>query len=153
MNYLQYYPVDVVNGEGTRCTLFVSGCEHLCPGCHNSGSWDASNGLIFDRGMEDRIISDLADPRIQRDGLSLSGGDPLFPENLPAILQLVRRVKNELPEKTIWLWSGYTLEQFSVQQKAVIQYVDVLIDGKYEMDKRDLSLPWRGSSNQRIIYL
>ncbi len=153
MNYLQYYPVDVVNGEGTRCTLFVSGCEHLCQGCHNSSSWDASNGLFFDRVMEDKIVADLADTRIHRDGLSLSGGDPLFPENLPTILRLVRRVKNELPGKTIWLWSGYTLEQLSVQQKAVIQYIDVLVDGKFEMDKKDLSLPWRGSSNQRIIYL
>ena len=151
MNYLQYYPVDVVNGEGTRCTLFVSGCEHFCKGCHNSGSWDATKGLPFDQTMEDRILKDLADARIYRDGLSLSGGDPLYPANLRAILKLVKRVKAELPDKTIWLWTGYTLEHLSLQQQEVVQYIDVMVDGKFELDKRDLSLDWRGSSNQRVI--
>ena len=153
MNYLQYYPVDVVNGEGTRCTLFVSGCEHLCKGCHNSSSWDADKGHPFDQAMEDRIIADLADQRIHRDGLSLSGGDPLFSPNLPAILKLVKRVKSEFPEKDIWLWSGYTLETLTRDQQEVIEYIDVMIDGKFELEKRDLSLPWRGSSNQRVIPL
>ena len=153
MNYLQYYPVDVVNGEGTRCTLFVSGCEHLCKGCHNSTSWDASKGHPFDQVMEDRIVGDLADQRIHRDGLSLSGGDPLFPPNISAILKLVKRVNKEFPEKDIWLWSGYTLETLTREQQEVIKYIDVLIDGKFELEKRDLSLPWRGSSNQRIIPL
>ncbi len=153
MNYLQYYPVDVVNGEGTRCTLFVSGCEHLCKGCHNSTSWDASKGHPFDQAMEDQIIRDLSDRRIHRDGLSLSGGDPLFPENLSSILKLVRRVRYELPDKNIWLWTGYTLETLSKPQKEVVGYIDVLIDGKFELEKRDLSLPWQGSSNQRVIPL
>lgn len=153
MNYLQYYPVDVVNGEGTRCTLFVSGCEHLCKGCHNSTSWDARKGILFDQAMEDQIIQDLSDSRIHRDGLSLSGGDPLFPPNLSAILQLVKRVKSELPEKNIWLWTGYTLETLTQDQQEIIHYIDVLIDGKFELEKRDLSLPWRGSSNQRVIPL
>ena len=153
MNYLQYYPVDVVNGEGTRCTLFVSGCEHLCSGCHNSTSWDASKGHPFNQATEDQIIKDLSDSRIHRDGLSLSGGDPLFPENIPAILHLVKRMKAELPDKNIWLWTGYTLENLSKEQQEVIHYIDVVIDGKFELDKRDLSLPWRGSSNQRVIPL
>ena len=153
MNYLQYYPVDVVNGEGTRCTLFVSGCEHFCKGCHNSTSWDAANGHPFDQAMEDQIIADLSDQRIHRDGLSLSGGDPLFPPNLPGILALVKRVKEALPEKDIWLWSGYTLETLTRDQQEVMKYIDVLIDGKFELEKRDLSLPWRGSSNQRVIPL
>ncbi|MGI9283465.1 MAG: anaerobic ribonucleoside-triphosphate reductase-activating protein [Endozoicomonas sp.] len=153
MNYQQYYPLDVVNGEGTRCTLFVSGCEHFCKGCHNSSTWDASKGHRFTQEMEDQILTDLKDSRIHRDGLSLSGGDPLFPENLDDIQHLVKRVKAELPDKDIWLWTGYTLETLSTQQKAVIEFVDVLIDGKYEEDKRDLSLPWRGSSNQRVIKL
>ena len=153
MNYLQYYPLDVVNGEGTRCTVFVSGCEHLCKGCHNTTSWDASKGHLFDQAIEDRIIADLGDQRIHRDGLSLSGGDPLFPPNVPAILKLVQRVKQTYPDKDIWLWSGYTLETLTPEQKEVIDYVDVLIDGKFELEKRNLSLPWRGSSNQRIIPL
>ncbi|MRI32887.1 anaerobic ribonucleotide reductase-activating protein [Endozoicomonas sp. OPT23] len=151
MNYLQYYPIDVVNGEGTRCTLFVSGCEHLCKGCHNSSSWDASQGHPFTENMVDQILRDLSDSRIHRDGLSLSGGDPLFPANLSDILHLVQRVKAELPDKNIWLWTGYLFEDLSLLQKEVVRYVDVLIDGKYEEEKKDLSLPWRGSSNQRVI--
>jgi len=153
MNYLQYYPIDVVNGEGTRCTLFVSGCEHFCPGCHNASTWDARKGLPFDQTMEERIIADLGDQRIHRDGLSLSGGDPFYPGNLPGILKLVKRVKSVYPQKNIWLWTGYTLETLSAGQQAVLPYLDVLIDGRFELAKRDLSLPWRGSSNQRVIRL
>ena len=153
MNYLRYYPIDVVNGEGTRCTLFVSGCEHFCKGCHNSTTWDASKGHLFDQAMEDQIINDLGDARIKRDGLSLSGGDPLFPGNVAGILRLVKRVKAAFPEKDIWLWTGYTLEELNIAQKAVLDYIDVIIDGRFELDKRNLSLPWRGSSNQRIIKL
>ena len=153
MNYLQYYPIDIVNGEGTRCTLFVSGCEHFCKGCHNSSTWDAKAGTLYTPELEDQILKDLSDTRVQRDGLSLSGGDPLFPDNLNDILHLVERVKAELPQKDIWLWTGYTLESLSRKQQSIIQNVDVLIDGKYEEDKRDLSLAWRGSSNQRVIKL
>ncbi len=153
MNYLQYYPTDVVNGEGTRCTLFVSGCEHACKGCHNSSSWDAVKGHPFTENTVDQILRDLADTRIFRDGLSLSGGDPLYPDNISDILHLVTRVKTELPDKNIWLWTGYTFEELSLLQKEVIRYVDVLIDGKYEEDKKNLTLPWRGSSNQRVLHL
>ncbi|GAA4649990.1 anaerobic ribonucleoside-triphosphate reductase-activating protein [Kistimonas scapharcae] len=153
MNYLQYYPVDVVNGVGTRCTLFVSGCEHFCKGCHNASSWDAAGGQPFTAEMEDQIIKDLGDTRIHRDGLSLSGGDPLFPDNIDGILKLVKRVKAEYPDKDIWLWTGYTLETMTDRQRELMDYVDVLIDGKFELDNRDLSLAWRGSSNQRVIHL
>ena len=89
MNYHQYHPVDVVNGPGTRCTLFVSGCEHRCKGCYNVATWPLSSGHPFNQAMEDRIIADLQDTRIRRQGLSLSGGDPLHPQNLSAVLQLV----------------------------------------------------------------
>ncbi len=153
MNYLQYYPIDVVNGVGTRCTLFVSGCEHFCKGCHNSSSWDAASGHPFTQAMEDQIIRDLGDTRIHRNGLSLSGGDPLFPGNLDCILRLVKRVKDTYPDKDIWLWTGYTLETLKEKQRKIISYIDVLVDGKFELEKRDLSLAWRGSSNQRVIPL
>ena len=153
MNYQRYYPVDVVNGEGTRVTLFVSGCEHFCKGCHNSTTWDPDAGFPYTDDIEQQILDDLGDERIKRDGLSLSGGDPLFPGNLDAIERLVTRVKEVYPAKDIWLWTGYTLENFCPKQKTIIRFVDVLIDGKYEEDKRDLSLPWRGSSNQRVMRL
>ncbi|MGL5740748.1 MAG: anaerobic ribonucleoside-triphosphate reductase-activating protein, partial [Plesiomonas shigelloides] len=131
MNYHQYYPVDVVNGPGTRCTLFVSGCEHQCRGCYNQSTWRTDSGHPFTQAMEDQIIADLNDPRIRRRGLSLSGGDPLHPANVSAILALVKRVKAECPGKDIWLWTGYTLEALTPEQQAVITYIDALVDGKF----------------------
>lgn len=151
MYYSQYFPLDVINGPGTRVTLFVSGCEHQCKGCYNQSTWSPRNGSLFDQAMEDRIIADLNDPRIRRRGLSLSGGDPLYPANLESILKLVKRVKKECVGKNIWLWSGYTVEQLTAQQKAIIQYIDYLVDGKFEQQRVDPSLIFRGSSNQRII--
>lgn len=150
MNFHQYYPVDVVNGEGTRCTLFVSGCEHQCRGCYNQSTWSPSSGQPFDQTMEDRIIADLNDTRIKRRGFSLSGGDPLHPANLDAVLQLVQRVRAECDGKDIWLWTGYTLDTLTENQRKVVEYVDVLVDGKFDQSLADPSLPWRGSSNQVV---
>ncbi|MBV7296491.1 anaerobic ribonucleoside-triphosphate reductase-activating protein [Enterovibrio paralichthyis] len=150
MNFHQYYSVDVVNGEGTRCTLFVSGCEHQCRGCYNQSTWSPSSGQPFDQTMEDRIIADLNDTRIKRRGLSLSGGDPLHPANLDAVLQLVQRVRAECDGKDIWLWTGYTLDTLTENQRKVVEYVDVLVDGKFDQSLADPSLPWRGSSNQVV---
>ncbi|MCW9716246.1 MULTISPECIES: anaerobic ribonucleoside-triphosphate reductase-activating protein [Avibacterium] len=151
MNYLQYYPVDIVNGEGTRCTLFVSGCEHACKGCYNQKSWSFSAGVPFDKAMEDQIIRDLQDQRIKRQGLSLSGGDPLHPRNVPTLLALVKRVKRECPDKDIWLWTGYKLAELNDLQRQMLPYIDVLIDGKFIKEQADPSLIWRGSANQ-VIY-
>lgn len=153
MNYHQYFPVDVVNGPGTRATLFVAGCEHQCRGCYNQTTWDPRSGHLFDEAMVERIIADLNDSRIKHRGLSLSGGDPLFPANLDAILALVKRVKAECPGKDIWLWTGYTLAQLSEQQQQVIAYVDVVVDGKFEQELADPSLRFRGSANQVIHVL
>ena len=153
MNYHNYYSVDVVNGPGTRCTLFVSGCVHQCRGCYNQSTWRLDAGHVYTQEMEDQIIADLNDSRIKRRGLSLSGGDPLHPANVPAILQLVQRVHAECPGKDIWLWSGYRLEELDPQQKAVLEYVDVVVDGKFEKELHDPELIWRGSSNQVIHYL
>lgn len=150
MNYLQYYPVDIVNGEGTRCTLFVSGCEHGCKGCYNQKSWSFSAGVLFDQAMEDQIIRDLKDTRIKRQGLSLSGGDPLHPRNVPTLLTLVKRIKHECPDKDIWLWTGYKLDDLNEEQKQMLPYIDVLIDGKFIQEQADPSLIWRGSANQVI---
>lgn len=150
MNYLQYYPVDVINGEGTRCTLFVSGCEHACKGCYNQKSWSFCSGVLFDQAMEDQIILDLQDTRIKRQGLSLSGGDPLHPNNVPTLLKLVKRVKTECLGKDIWLWTGYKLSELNELQQQMLPYIDVLIDGKFIQSLADPSLIWRGSSNQII---
>ena len=150
MFYSAYHSIDVINGEGTRCTLFVSGCEHACKGCYNQSTWRVDSGHEFSQALEDQIIKDLTDSRIHRRGLSLSGGDPLHPANLEAVLNLVTRVKNECPNKDIWLWSGYQLGELSAAQKNIINLVDVFIDGKFEQDKADPSLLWRSSSNQQI---
>ncbi len=150
MNYHAYYALDVVNGEGTRCSLFVSGCEHQCKGCYNQSTWRLDSGYPYTNVLEDQIIADLNDTRVKRRGLSLSGGDPLHPSNVDTILALVKRVRAECPGKDIWLWTGYLLESLSGQQKAVIEYLDVLIDGKFEQALYDPGLQWRGSSNQVI---
>ncbi|MGF1875344.1 anaerobic ribonucleoside-triphosphate reductase-activating protein [Photobacterium frigidiphilum] len=152
MHYNNYYPVDVVNGPGTRCTLFVSGCVHQCRGCYNKSTWRLDNGHAFTQEMEDNIINDLNDTRIKRRGLSLSGGDPLHPANLASVLKLVMRVKTECVGKDIWLWSGYVLAELTEQQQQIVDLIDVLVDGKFEQDKRDPSLVWKGSENQVIHY-
>ncbi|CFR01769.1 anaerobic ribonucleoside-triphosphate reductase activating protein [Yersinia frederiksenii] len=103
--------------------------------------------------MEDQIIADLNDSRIRRQGLSLSGGDPLHPQNLSAILQLVKRVRQECDGKDIWLWTGYTLSDLSEEQQQVVDLINVLVDGKFVQDLKDPSLIWRGSGNQVIHYL
>ncbi|PMH41389.1 anaerobic ribonucleotide reductase-activating protein [Vibrio sp. 10N.286.49.B3] len=150
MNYHTYHSIDVVNGEGTRCTLFVSGCIHQCKGCYNQSTWRPDAGHLFTQELEDKIIADLQDQRIKRRGLSLSGGDPLHPLNCSAILKLVQRVKTECPGKDIWLWTGYLLAELNQEQREIIEHVDVLIDGKFEQDLYDPELFWRGSSNQVI---
>lgn len=151
MNYHQYYPVDVVNGEGTRCTLFVSGCIHKCPGCYNKSTWRPDSGHPFTEEMANRIIDDLNDKQIIRQGLSLSGGDPLHPANVPEILSLVKRIRAECPaEKTIWLWTGYRLNELTDEQMQIVDLINVLIDGRFEKALADPALIWRGSSNQVI---
>lgn len=103
--------------------------------------------------MEDRVIADLNDSRIRRQGLSLSGGDPLHPQNLSAILQLVKRVRQECDSKDIWLWTGYRLDELTDEQQQVVNLINVLIDGKFVQDLKDPALIWRGSGNQVIHYL
>lgn len=153
MNYHKYYSVDVVNGPGTRCTLFVSGCIHQCKGCYNKRTWKVTSGKLYDEVLENQIIHDLQDTKIKRQGLSLSGGDPLLPDNLPSILKLLQRVKNECPNKDVWVWTGYRLQDLTDEQKVLLSYIDVLIDGQFIESEADKKLIWRGSRNQIIHYL
>ena len=139
MNYHQYYPVDIVNGPGTRCTLFVSGCVHECPGCYNKSTWRVNSGQPFTKAMEDQIINDLNDTRIKRQGISLSGGDPLHPQNVPDILKLVKRIRAECPDKDIWVWTGYKLDDLNAAQMQVVDLINVLVDGKFVQDLKDPS--------------
>ncbi|MEZ7210279.1 anaerobic ribonucleoside-triphosphate reductase-activating protein [Pantoea ananatis] len=153
MRIHRYYDVDIVNGPGTRCTLFVSGCEHQCRGCYNQSTWRLDSGVPFTLEMEEQLLADLQDTRIPRQGLSLSGGDPLHPHNVPHVRRLVKRVKQACPGKDIWLWTGYDLQALSPAQRAILPWIDVVIDGRFEEAKRDATLLWRGSRNQKIWYL
>jgi anaerobic ribonucleoside-triphosphate reductase activating protein len=148
MNYVAYYPFDVVNGDGIRCSLFVSGCELACKGCHNPNSWKLNAGEPYTKEFEDKILQDLDNPYIK--GLTLSGGHPLHPKNFNTILDLCKRVKNELPEKDIWLWTGLTMLEIQshVKLSSILEYVDVIIDGRYDQSLQPK--PFRGSGNQQI---
>lgn len=154
MKYSAYYPTDVVNGEGTRCVLFVSGCEHKCKGCYNQSTWNPNRGAVFTQQLEDQIIADLNDTRIKRKGITLTGGDPMHKNNVQRLIQLCHRIKTECPGKDIWLYTGFTLKELlhsgNPYRKGLLEYVDVLVDGKYVEELRDPSLAFRGSSNQVI---
>lgn len=150
MNYLQYYPVDVVNGKGIRATLFVAGCDIGCPACFNKKAWNPRAGKAFTPAMEARIIADLNDKRIKHAGLSLLGGEPLYQANLSAVKKLILRVRKDAPQANIWLWSGHILADLTPEQKAVVDLVDIFIDGPFELEKADPALAWRGSANQKI---
>lgn len=159
MNVSNYVSVDVVNGEGTRCTLFVSGCSHACKGCYNKKTWKDDFGYEYTKEIEDQIIKELNDTFIKRRGISLSGGDPLYSKNLETIHNLIKRIRSECEGKDIWLWSGYTLKELEKDKETnaesslrykIATMVDVFIDGKFEKENHDPELKWRGSSNQII---
>lgn len=147
MKYLNILDCDIIDGDGVRVTLFVSGCSHRCKGCHNPESWDAFGGKEFTEETIERIEKLL--DRDFVDGLTLSGGDPLFFQNRSEITKLCKRIKEKFPQKTIWLYTGYEYEE--VKTLEVFDYVDVVVDGPFKIDLRDVSLAFRGSPNQRII--
>lgn len=133
--------------------LFVSGCVHECRGCYNKSTWRLDSGKPFTQEDEDRIIADLQNTAIPRQGLTLSGGDPLHPQNLSAVRKLLLRVRAECPGKDVWMWTGYTLGELSAEQQEVTALINVLVDGKFVQELKDPSLIWRGSGNQVIHYL
>lgn len=147
MNYLDILDCDILDGDGVRVTLFVSGCSHHCKGCQNPKSWGAFNGKEFTQDTVQKILKAL--DRDYIDGLTLSGGDPLFMQNRLEITKLCKAVKKAFPNKTIWLYTGYKYEE--IETLEVLKYVDVLVDGKFKLNLRDVTLAFKGSSNQRII--
>ena len=157
MNYVTIKNCDIANGPGVRVSLFVSGCTHRCPGCFNEVAWDFEYGEPFTQETIDSILQMLAPAHIK--GLTLLGGEPFEPQNQPAIVDLLRQVKAKYPEKTIWAFSGYLFDKDILEGKLgpwhvtreYLGYLDVLVDGPFVMKKKDLSLRFRGSSNQRII--
>ena len=146
-----YKPFMFVDGEGVRCSLYVSGCLFACDGCFNRATWNFRYGTPYTAELEDRIIADLRQPYVQ--GLTLLGGEPFL--NTAVCLSLVRRVRAEFgASKDIWSWSGYTYDELlldSADKVELLRSIDVLVDGPFENDKKDFTLQFRGSSNQRII--
>ncbi|MDR1765480.1 MAG: anaerobic ribonucleoside-triphosphate reductase activating protein [Lachnospiraceae bacterium] len=147
MRYHNITKDDMLNGEGLRAVLWVSGCNHYCKGCHNPVTWELSGGLPFDEGAKEELFDCLGKPYIS--GLTLSGGDPLHPENRADVEALLREVVELFPHKSVWLYTGYLWE--SVMRLPLMRYVDVVVDGEYIEGLKDPKLHWRGSSNQRII--
>lgn len=157
MNYCSIKNCDIANGTGVRVTLFVSGCRNHCKGCFQPETWDFSYGESFTEETENEIISLLAPSYIN--GLTLLGGEPFEEENQRALLPLLRRVKNAYPEKNIWAFTGYTFENIISDgmrphceaTQEFLQYIDILVDGRFEESQKDITLKFRGSRNQRII--
>lgn len=153
MKYHDITKDDMLNGDGLRTVLWVSGCSHCCRECHNPITWDANEGLPFDGKARKEILEELEKDYIS--GLTLSGGDPLHAANRGEILSLVKEVKEKFPDKTIWMYTGFTWEAIeSMASKEVfeiMEYIDVLVDGEFVAELNNTRLYWRGSSNQRVI--
>lgn len=147
MRYHNITKDDMLNGEGLRVVLWVAGCGHACPGCHNPVTWDANGGLPFDKAAEDELFAELDKDYVS--GVTLSGGDPLFPGNRADIAALCARIRQRFPDKTIWLYTGYTWEE--IQDLPLLKSVDVVVDGRFVQALADSQLHWRGSANQRVI--
>ncbi len=151
MNYSGIYKADCLNGTGFRVVLFVSGCSHGCKGCQNQQTWSPNIGTPFTDETIAHIIEALRPSHIA--GLTLSGGDPLFKRNFGEIMKLLKRVRSEFSDKTVWLYSGYTFEQVKsdLNLRQILPYIDVMVDGKFEQELLDKTLKFRGSSNQRLV--
>lgn len=156
MNYAEIKPYSIENGTGVRVSLFVSGCRHHCRECFNQETWDFSYGKPFTGETEELILREMAPDYIA--GLTLLGGDPTEPENQRALLPLLRRIRKELPGKTVWTYSGYLYEDFLPGGRAYceateeyLSLVDIMVDGPFILEQKNISLRFRGSANQRII--
>lgn len=154
----------IADGKGFRLVIWLSGCEHHCEGCHNPQSWDCDQGYVLKPEDAEKIAIELEKPYIN--GVTFSGGDPLHKNNVEGVFNLCKLIKKHYPEKTIWLYTGYTFEEifhmpgyFGTQdvnpareyRDAILRYIDVLVDGRFIKDQRDITLAFRGSDNQRII--
>lgn len=164
-NYYKINQYDTANGEGLRVTIFFSGCALKCKGCFNKELWDFNVGKIFSKEVYENEIKPKVNEHIS--GLSVLGGDPFNYRNVLALHALIKWFKKDFPNKNVWVWTGYTFEEIVSEdydlklpisthigayiKKEVLPYIDVLVDGRFELDKRDLTLKWRGSSNQRVI--
>lgn len=164
MNYHNITYPDQNNGDGLRIVLWVAGCEHHCTNCQNQQTWSPQSGIPFDKNAMNEILNELKKDYIS--GITFSGGDPLHPQNVQNVLKIVDKIRVSYPTKNMWLYTGYTWEEIMTPiisdinskqlkilqiRKELVSKCDVLIDGRYVDELRDVSLHWRGSSNQRVI--
>lgn len=150
MNYSIIKYNDIVNGEGVRTSLFVSGCRNHCKGCFQPETWDFKYGKEFNESVELKIFNSM---NKYVDGITILGGDPMEKENVIGLLNFIKKFKNKYPDKTIWVYTGYLFEDLKNEQLYYdfLQNIDVLVDGKFIEELKDISLKWKGSSNQRVI--
>ena len=157
MNYAAIKNCDIANGPGVRVSLFVSGCTHHCKGCFNQVAWDFAYGEPFTQQTIDMLLDMLRSDHVK--GITILGGEPFEPQNQPGVLELLRQVKRKFPQKSVWVFTGYLFDSDILAKKLgpweitgeYISYVDVLVDGPFIEAKKDLTLRFRGSSNQRLI--
>jgi len=158
MNFAEIKTNDIANGEGVRTSLFVSGCRHHCPECFNYMTWDFCYGKPFTEETEKEILESVKPAWIA--GLSLLGGEPFEPENQKPLLELLKKFRQEYPKKTVWCYSGFTFEEitgktesraFTDLSLSLLEHIDILVDGKFIKELKNISLKFRGSENQRII--
>lgn len=147
MNYHNITKDDMLNGDGLRVVLWVAGCTHHCPECQNPITWDLAGGLPFDQKAEDELFEALRPEYVS--GITFSGGDPLHPFNQSEVTRLAKKFKELEPNKTAWLYTGFSWE--NIKDLEVVKYLDVLIDGEFIADEKDNNLHWVGSANQRVI--
>ena len=147
MRYHNITKDDMLNGDGLRVVLWVAGCSHCCKECQNPVTWDPNGGLPFTEKEENEIFTELKKDYIS--GITFSGGDPLHPSNISAVTRLAKKIREKYPDKTIWLYTGSVWEEISHEE--IIRYLDVCVDGEFVVEQKDISLKWKGSSNQRVI--
>lgn len=147
MKYHNITHDDMLNGQGLRVVLWVSGCNHRCDECQNPITWDVNNGVEFDKDAEKELLDDLKKNYVE--GVTFSGGDPLHTQNRDEITRLAKKIKDEFPSKDIWLYTGYLWEE--IKDLEIVKYIDVLVDGPFKKEVKDVKLHWKGSANQRVI--
>lgn len=149
MNYAAIKKTDIANGPGVRVSLFVSGCRRHCKGCFNSETWNFNYGNLFGKSTMNEILEALDKEYIE--GFSILGGEPFENENKETVYNVIRTVKEKFPQKTIWCYSGFCFEELAESSRNILELVDVLVDGPFVEEKKNLRLKFRGSENQRII--
>lgn len=147
MRYHNITKDDMLNGDGLRVVLWVAGCSHCCKDCQNPLTWDPAGGLLFDAAAKEELFEQLDKSYIS--GITFSGGDPLHSANRPDVRELMKEIKEKYPDKTIWLYTGDSWE--NIYHYSLMKYVDVLVDGEFQAERKDVKLLWKGSSNQRVI--